>query len=164
MPSSSPPGRAGRDGVVPTSDLSLPGPPLHDRSAPSGPELLAHYRGADVFVSLSEHEGFLVPALEAMYFGVPLVPVHLRADVMHGQLAGAPGGADVQITAATVNAGYDVPCVSDWGSIPFPDPLQHCLRRVDEELPGARAAFTTRSNRVRRRNGLIFILTVRSSS
>jgi glycosyltransferase involved in cell wall biosynthesis len=37
------------------------------------PELLAHYRAADVFVSLSQHEGFLVPALEAMHFGVPVV-------------------------------------------------------------------------------------------
>jgi L-malate glycosyltransferase len=41
--------------------------------AVSGPELLAQYRGADVFVSLSEHEGFLVPVVEAMHFGVPLV-------------------------------------------------------------------------------------------
>ncbi|MDQ3947211.1 MAG: glycosyltransferase family 4 protein, partial [Actinomycetota bacterium] len=37
------------------------------------PEVLAHYRAADVFVSLSEHEGFCVPLLEAMHFGVPVV-------------------------------------------------------------------------------------------
>lgn len=37
------------------------------------PELLAHYRAADVFVSLSQHEGFFVPALEAMHFDVPVV-------------------------------------------------------------------------------------------
>jgi L-malate glycosyltransferase len=36
-------------------------------------ELLACYRTADVFVCLSEHEGFNVPVLEAMYFGVPVV-------------------------------------------------------------------------------------------
>jgi glycosyltransferase involved in cell wall biosynthesis len=36
-------------------------------------ELAAHYRGADVFVSASEHEGFCVPLLEAMSFGVPIV-------------------------------------------------------------------------------------------
>jgi L-malate glycosyltransferase len=35
--------------------------------------LLAYYRTADVFVSLSEHEGFGVPFLEAMHFGVPVV-------------------------------------------------------------------------------------------
>lgn len=36
-------------------------------------ELLACYRTADVFVMLSEHEGFSVPVLEAMHFGVPVV-------------------------------------------------------------------------------------------
>ncbi len=36
-------------------------------------ELLAYYRSADVFVLLSEHEGFNVPVLEAMHFGVPVV-------------------------------------------------------------------------------------------
>ena len=35
------------------------------------PQLLAHYRAADLFVSLSEHEGFCVPLVEAMHFGVP---------------------------------------------------------------------------------------------
>ena len=39
----------------------------------SFPELLAHYRAADVFVSLSQHEGFFVPVLEAMHVGVPVV-------------------------------------------------------------------------------------------
>jgi len=36
-------------------------------------QLLAYYRTADVFVSLSEHEGFCVPVVEAMHFGVPVV-------------------------------------------------------------------------------------------
>jgi glycosyltransferase involved in cell wall biosynthesis len=36
-------------------------------------ELLAHYRAADVFVCLSEHEGFCVPILEAMELGVPVI-------------------------------------------------------------------------------------------
>ena len=36
-------------------------------------QLLAQYRSADVFVSLSEHEGFCVPLVEAMHFGVPTV-------------------------------------------------------------------------------------------
>ncbi len=37
------------------------------------PQLLAEYRAASVYVSLSEHEGFCVPVLEAMHFGVPVV-------------------------------------------------------------------------------------------
>lgn len=36
-------------------------------------QLLACYRTADVFVLLSEHEGFNVPVLEAMHFDVPVV-------------------------------------------------------------------------------------------
>ncbi len=36
-------------------------------------ELLAHYRLADVFLCLSEHEGYCVPLVEAMHFGVPVV-------------------------------------------------------------------------------------------
>lgn len=36
-------------------------------------EWLAYYRCASVYLSMSEHEGFGVPLLEAMYFGVPVV-------------------------------------------------------------------------------------------
>jgi glycosyltransferase involved in cell wall biosynthesis len=36
-------------------------------------ELLACYSVADVFLCLSEHEGFCVPLLEAMVFGVPVI-------------------------------------------------------------------------------------------
>jgi glycosyltransferase involved in cell wall biosynthesis len=36
-------------------------------------ELIAHYRTSDVFVCLSEHEGFGVPIIEAMQSGVPVV-------------------------------------------------------------------------------------------
>jgi glycosyltransferase involved in cell wall biosynthesis len=36
-------------------------------------EKLACYRAADVFVCLSEHEGFKVPIVEAMHFGIPVV-------------------------------------------------------------------------------------------
>ncbi|MCL2393112.1 MAG: glycosyltransferase family 4 protein [Acidimicrobiaceae bacterium] len=37
------------------------------------PDLLAHFSAADVFVCLSEHEGFCVPVLEAMELGIPVV-------------------------------------------------------------------------------------------
>lgn len=36
-------------------------------------EILAYYHLADVFVVLSEHEGFCVPLVEAMYFNKPII-------------------------------------------------------------------------------------------
>ena len=36
-------------------------------------EILAYYQIADVFLCLSEHEGFCVPLVEAMYFNVPII-------------------------------------------------------------------------------------------
>lgn len=36
-------------------------------------DLLAYYRMADVFLCMSEHEGFCVPLLEAMHFEVPII-------------------------------------------------------------------------------------------
>jgi len=37
------------------------------------PELLALYQRADLFLSMSEHEGFCVPLLESMMFGLPIL-------------------------------------------------------------------------------------------
>lgn len=36
-------------------------------------EILAYYHLADLFLCLSEHEGFCVPLVEAMYFGIPVI-------------------------------------------------------------------------------------------
>ncbi|MDH7474360.1 MAG: glycosyltransferase family 4 protein [Anaerolineae bacterium] len=36
-------------------------------------QLVAYYRCASVFLSMSEHEGFGMPFLESMYFGIPIV-------------------------------------------------------------------------------------------
>lgn len=36
-------------------------------------QLVSLYRAADVFLCLSEHEGFCVPIIEAMYFNVPII-------------------------------------------------------------------------------------------
>lgn len=36
-------------------------------------ELLAYYHIADAFVCMSEHEGFCVPLVEAMYFKIPVL-------------------------------------------------------------------------------------------
>lgn len=48
------------------SNVVLPGHVAHD-------ELLAYYQVADVFVCLSEHEGYCVPLVEAMDAGVPVI-------------------------------------------------------------------------------------------
>ncbi len=37
------------------------------------PEILAYYRIADLFLCMSEHEGFCVPLVEAMFFQVPVL-------------------------------------------------------------------------------------------
>ena len=41
--------------------------------------LVAHFRTADVYVNLSEHEGFCVPLLEAMWHGVPTIAYRVAA-------------------------------------------------------------------------------------
>jgi L-malate glycosyltransferase len=50
---------------------------LDDAVTLTGPvpqgQLVAHERAADVFVCLSDHEGFCVPLLEAMHAGLPIV-------------------------------------------------------------------------------------------
>lgn len=42
-------------------------------------ELVAFYRSADLYMCLSEHEGFCVPLLESMHFGVPIVAYNAAA-------------------------------------------------------------------------------------
>jgi L-malate glycosyltransferase len=50
---------------------------VEDSAVFTGPvteaELAAHYEAADVFLCLSEHEGFCIPLLEAMRAGLPVV-------------------------------------------------------------------------------------------
>jgi Glycosyltransferase len=36
-------------------------------------EILAYYKTADIFLCMSEHEGFCVPLVEAMFFDVPII-------------------------------------------------------------------------------------------
>lgn len=42
-------------------------------------DLVAAYRSADAFLCLSEHEGFCVPLLEAMHFGLPVIAYNCTA-------------------------------------------------------------------------------------
>jgi glycosyltransferase involved in cell wall biosynthesis len=55
-----------RDAVVMTGSVSQPA-------------LVSYYRHADVFVCLSEHEGFCIPLLEAMWHRVPIVALDSSA-------------------------------------------------------------------------------------
>lgn len=42
-------------------------------------EILAYYQIADVFLCMSEHEGFCVPLVEAMFFKVPIIAYNCTA-------------------------------------------------------------------------------------
>lgn len=42
-------------------------------------EILAYYHIADVFLCMSEHEGFCVPLVEAMFFDVPIIAYNTSA-------------------------------------------------------------------------------------
>jgi glycosyltransferase involved in cell wall biosynthesis len=54
-----------------TARLRLTG--VHFSNHIEFPDLLAFYRGADVFLSMSEHEGFGVPLLEAFTTRIPVL-------------------------------------------------------------------------------------------
>ena len=49
-------------------------------------DLIAAYRSSQAFVCLSEHEGFCVPLLEAMHFGLPVLAYDAAAvkETMNG--------------------------------------------------------------------------------
>nr|MDQ2724071.1 glycosyltransferase [Actinomycetota bacterium] len=49
------------------------GEAVHVTGSVDQDELVSYYRHADVFVSTSEHEGFGVPLIEAMWQSVPVV-------------------------------------------------------------------------------------------
>jgi len=46
---------------------------VHFTGMVSHADLLAFFKTADLFVCLSEHEGFCVPLVEAMHFGIPII-------------------------------------------------------------------------------------------
>ena len=60
------------------SELGL-GDAVNFAGSVTGAELEAYYRGADVFVSASDHEGFCVPLAEAMGHGLPIVAYGVTA-------------------------------------------------------------------------------------
>jgi glycosyltransferase involved in cell wall biosynthesis len=71
-------------------------------------QLAAWYADADVFVCQSEHEGFCIPLLEAMHFGVPIVatPAGAVPETLGdgGLLVGSDRPADVAAVVSRVAA------------------------------------------------------------
>lgn len=67
-------------------------------------EILAYYHIADLFLCLSEHEGFCVPLVEAMYFGIPIIAYDSTAV---GETLGGSGlllrEKDPRIVAEAIN-------------------------------------------------------------
>ncbi len=67
-------------------------------------EILAYYGVADVFLCMSEHEGFCVPLVEAMYFGVPVIAYDYTAV---GETLGGSGlllkDKDPKVVAEAIN-------------------------------------------------------------
>jgi len=65
-------------------------------------ELIAYYEGCDVFLCLSNHEGFCVPLLESMYHRLPIVSYRFTAVPETVQQAGLilPDKEPVRVAAA----------------------------------------------------------------
>lgn len=67
-------------------------------------EILAYYGIADVFLCMSEHEGFCVPLVEAMYFNVPIIAYNSTAV---GETLGGSGllleDKDPRVVAEAIN-------------------------------------------------------------
>lgn len=75
----------------------------------SAVELAARYRHADVFVCLSEHEGYCVPVLEAMWHRLPIVTLTSSAipETVVDAAIVLPTGREPQPQAATVAAAVE---------------------------------------------------------
>lgn len=106
-------------------------------SVPPG-VLAAHFRSADVFVCVSEHEGFCVPVLEAMHHGLPVVA--------YGAAAIPETVADAGIVLPTKQPAVVAAAVA---RVVADEPLRQALvaaghRRIEElSLERAEAAFRT---------------------
>jgi glycosyltransferase involved in cell wall biosynthesis len=70
-----------------TEDVHMPGP-VGPREGLGG-----YYRAADLFLCMSEHEGFCIPLVEAMAFDVPVIAYRSTG------VPGAMGGAGVMVNA-----------------------------------------------------------------
>ncbi len=71
------------------ADIDLPDVVFTDHV--TFPQLVAFYTLADVFLCMSEHEGFCVPLLEAMHFDIPVIAYSV------GPIPDTMGGAGVLV-------------------------------------------------------------------
>jgi glycosyltransferase involved in cell wall biosynthesis len=55
------------------AELGLDGDAVRFAGHVSQREMITYFRRADVYVSMSEHEGFGKPLIESMYFGLPVI-------------------------------------------------------------------------------------------
>jgi L-malate glycosyltransferase len=103
---------------------------LADRFVFTGPipdeELAVYYRKAAVYISLSEHEGFCVPLLEAMAAGVPVLAYSAAA------VPDTLGGAGVQFAPKDLELAAEL-----LGALTFDDDLRASViagqrRRLDD--------------------------------
>jgi glycosyltransferase involved in cell wall biosynthesis len=90
---------------------------LHDRFVFTGPvpdaELAVYYQHAAVYISLSEHEGFCVPLVEAMAADVPVLAYAAAA------VPDTLGGAGVQFAPKDLEVAAEL-----LGQLAFDDPLR----------------------------------------
>jgi glycosyltransferase involved in cell wall biosynthesis len=90
---------------------------LPDRFVFTGPvpddELAAYYRAASVYISMSEHEGFCVPLIEAMAADLPVLAYACTA------VPDTLGGAGVQFSPKDFEAAAEL-----LGSLAFDDGLR----------------------------------------
>lgn len=101
-------------------------------------ELIAHYHAADAFVCLSNHEGFCVPLLEAMYHRLPIVAYDNSAvpETVEGAGLVLPDKEPIRVAAAIDRVVRD-------------DVLRAALARAASErvaafsLPRVRAGFAS---------------------
>ncbi len=59
--------------------IELDLPDVHLTGHVNTTELLAYYNLADIFVCMSEHEGFCIPLLESMHFKIPIIAYETAA-------------------------------------------------------------------------------------
>ena len=104
-----------------------------DRFVFTGPvpddELAAYYRGSSVYISMSEHEGFCVPLLEAMAADLPILAYASTA------VPDTLGGAGVQFARKDFEAAAEM-----LGMLAFDDDLRADViagtARPPDPLPG----------------------------